>query len=114
MPDPDLPSPLRASSATTAPVRRPANPWAIIGLILGLVGQLLPYLQSLGFEGGRTLTSLVTAVLALVFSGVGLFYARRGRSGIGMSSAGLTCALLALVGWGWRLLVVLSFRHWTF
>ena|ERR1700761_2004494 len=114
MPDPELPSPVAEHSRGAAPDRRPANPWAIIALILGLFSQLYPYLPSFGFDGVPLLTTLATAVLALVLSVIGLLHARRGSRGLGLSSAALTCAILTLINWAWRLLVILSFRHWTF
>lgn len=45
------------------------------------------------FDGVPPLTTLATAVLALVFSVIGLRCARRGSRGLGLSSAALTCAI---------------------
>lgn len=114
MPDPELPSPVAEHFRGPASARRLANPWAVLALILGLFSQLYPYLQSFGFDGVPALTTLATAVLALVFGVIGLIRVRHGSRGLGLSSAALTCAILGLVNWAWRLLVILSFRHWTF
>lgn len=110
MTDSDLPSPVTDQPVADA---RPANPWAIAALILGAFSQLYPEFWS---GDVSPLVALTSGALALLLGIVGVFLARRGRRGLGVASAGLTCGVLTLINWSRYLLAVLALRNgnWHF